>query len=251
MKPKHTGALPPVRRAGKGLYLALALLSLAVGLYALASSSYFLLVHPTVLGNRTLSRQEVLGMAGLRSPTNLLLISPRSVARRLERSPWIQSAVVTRRWPRDLTIVIREREPVALLEMGKAVFLTAGDGIIMEATTVEEWPRLPVLRGVPPEPVEPGKRLTREEARQALGLLALLTPQERAEVELLEVLAGGGLRFQRRDGARVEWGRPEELTFKVEVYRAVLSDLDKRRQRAAEIDLSNPSAPIARLARPE
>lgn len=248
MKPRRLDAQRPLRRTGRGLYLALALFSLAAGLYALISSSYFFLVHPAVLGNKVLSRQEVLEMAGLRSPTNLLLVSSRLVARRLERSPWIQSAVVTRKWPRELTIVIREREPLALVEMGDAVFLIAEDGIIMEATTAKECPHLPVLRGVLPEPVRPGESVSREEAQQALALLALLAPKERSEVAVVEVATGGRLRFQRRDGALVEWGVPEELAFKVEVYRAVLSDLNKRRQRAVEIDVSDPLAPVARLA---
>lgn len=80
------------------------------GYHALLRSDYFVVSEIAVEGHQRLSRAEVLEIAGLDRPRNILDLDARRVAARLEASPWIQSAGVDKELPRSVAIRVVERE---------------------------------------------------------------------------------------------------------------------------------------------
>ena len=73
-------------------------------------------------GNRRLTPEVILQLAKLGPDTNLLAIRPGQVERALQAHPWIARAEVTRKWPDRLHLRLQEREPVALVQLGKNSF---------------------------------------------------------------------------------------------------------------------------------
>ena len=151
-----------VRRArlrGRVVFLAKAV---AVSLALVTVSAGFILVYDffvqcrqfrahdiVVTGNRRLSQQQVLGIAGIDSQTNILSLNLTTTRKRLLADPWIAEATVERKIPSGITITVREERPLALLEMGNGqAFLINVDGRVFKRTASMDGTRLPRIQGL-------------------------------------------------------------------------------------------------------
>lgn len=103
----------------------------------------------SVSGNVRLPAARVLELAGLQRGFGWLYYGQWR-ARGLMDSPWVQSAVVTRRFPDTVTVAVTERRPAARWQQddGKVVAL-AVDGTVMPG--VQGLERLPLIQGWGPE----------------------------------------------------------------------------------------------------
>jgi cell division protein FtsQ len=164
-----------------------------------------------VIGERHLSRTDVLRLANLAPGDPLLWITRWSV-RGLEREPWVLQARVTRHWPDTVAVAILEREPV----LSDGVVGWAADGTELRGADPEALARLPRLEGWGTPRVA--------EALDLLGMLVgrgvrvITYGPEGFEVELADVVvftpSVGALRaqwsaFESQRGSRVAvypWG---------------------------------------------
>src|ERR1039458_9082491 len=141
----------PLRRGRFSRRLRLAVFVVAVLLpvgftgYALATfaltSPLFVLTSPediVVMGNNFVSREEVLGALGLsltgslKAGTNIFRMSLDARRREVETLPWVRTASVTRILPHGLLVHLRERTPVAYVNVGGRVSLVDEDGMMLE-----------------------------------------------------------------------------------------------------------------------
>ena len=113
----------------------------AVLLLGVLAGLWFLLPirSVTVSGNKALSDQQVLTLAGLTPPfygsrrSGGWLFYGGWRARALRSSPWVQSAQIVRRFPGKLEIAVTERTPAARWQQpGGQVFTISGDGVRRE-----------------------------------------------------------------------------------------------------------------------
>jgi cell division protein FtsQ len=123
-----------------GVLLPVGIVGYFLASFALTSPS-FVLSSPediVVVGNRFVSREEVLGALGLpltgnvRTGTNVFRISLDTKRRMVETLPWVRTAAVTRILPHGLLVSITERTPVAFATLGGRVSLVDGDGMLLE-----------------------------------------------------------------------------------------------------------------------
>src|SRR5438093_13634908 len=77
------------------------------------------------------SRDEVLAILNLEGARGLLSTDPAKVKQSLESHPWIQQAEVRRVFPDTLVVEIKEREPVAVLRVGRRGLLLGQDGAVI------------------------------------------------------------------------------------------------------------------------
>lgn len=118
---------------------------------ALLALSWFALPIRTisVTGNSRLTQPQVIKLAGLTQKFGWLYYGHWR-AKGLLDSPWVQSAVVTRKFPDTVTVEVTERLPVARWQQqdGKIVAL-AVDGTVMPGADGLE--KLPLIQGWGPE----------------------------------------------------------------------------------------------------
>lgn len=172
-----------------------------------------------VRGNRFLSEGEVRGLLGPADGANILTLDIVDLKRRLRASPWLEDASVRRTLPDTLQVDVREREPLALAEVGRLYLMDAeGDLIDLYGARTAGFD-LPIVRGL--------GGLTEEQRRdRALRVATLL--QElgdlQTEVSEVEVEPSGDLRLVlRRGGEILRLGAPP--------YRpGVAAFLDMRRE---------------------
>jgi len=177
-----------------------------------------------------MSREDVLRILDLEPGRGLLFIDPERAQRALETHPWIQRAIVRRRFPHTLEVELDEREPVAVLKAGsggRAWFLDR-DGMVITTNVPHTEDDLPILTGVDYTEAILGGDETVARVRAGLALAALLDRSGvgRTEVDIrrpddLVVYASG---FRLRFGAG-------DFTEKMGRYQQV-SDLVHEREGA-------------------
>jgi hypothetical protein len=172
---------------------------------------------------------------GVKSGENLLALDLARVKRDLELVPLVQSVAVERILPRTLRIRVIEREPLAQINVPRprsgggvevAVYQIDADGWVMvpldlhqRANTANSPVELPVLSGINPNELQPGRRIEAAQVQAALQLIAAferslmagLVDLKRIDVSAPEVLL-------------VTTGQGSEVTF-------ALQDLDQQLRR--------------------
>ncbi|HUI85258.1 MAG TPA: FtsQ-type POTRA domain-containing protein [Candidatus Binatia bacterium] len=139
--PVRRGALP--RRAADHVRIALLLLLTAVGIaliwvpverYATRSWRFRLQSSDniSVSGTHNVSRSQVLEVLAGDIDRNIFFVPLEQRKKELEQIPWVQSASVIRLLPSRLKVVIRERTPVAFVEIDSHIGLIDAGGVIME-----------------------------------------------------------------------------------------------------------------------
>ncbi|HEY9165153.1 MAG TPA: FtsQ-type POTRA domain-containing protein [Candidatus Kryptonia bacterium] len=84
-----------------------------------------------VYDTRILGPDEIKALADLSSGRPLFAVSLSDVSKRVEKNPFVKQAIVVRAIPYDLTITIRERNPIGLVAASGQVLSVDDAGIIL------------------------------------------------------------------------------------------------------------------------
>lgn len=120
--------------------------------------------------------------------------------RRLLAIDWVEDAAVSRVWPDRLAVRIRERKPVAFVEVQSAVMLIDGQGMLLEPPPQAQF-SFPVLSGVRAED-SPDRRM--EAVRALLDVEEALGPAMKDVSEVNAVDPGNIRVVAQFDGRVVE-----------------------------------------------
>jgi cell division protein FtsQ len=148
------------REAGRRRLHILLLISAAAGVVALAVGALYSPLlnvrHIRVIAPASVSRAEVLSIAGLSHPRPLTEIDTRAVAARLNAVPRLGGARVRKSWPTTLLVSVLARFPVAVVARGTPPGAPPSTGgppwATVDATgrvlaNVNAAPGLPMLEG--------------------------------------------------------------------------------------------------------
>jgi cell division protein FtsQ len=217
---------------------ALTVVALGLGAWGVINSPVFGIDRILVEGNRALDADEVRRLAGVRPGTNLLRLSTDTVARSVERSPWIADATAARSLPTALVIGVEERRPAGWVKDPGGPVVVASDGVVLERAT-EPPDHLPSL-GTASASLEPGGRLP--ERPVTLRVASSLSPGLLARVRSV-ASEGDALVLELRSGARIEYGGADGLTEKNRTIEELLSWAEERGVAIASIDVRVAGAP--------
>ncbi len=129
-------------------------IALCVGVYfsmeqfwaTLCQSSCFTLNKVVVKGNKVVSEEEVLRIAGFTPQMNMLAVKTAQLTEEIERHPWIERAVIYRQLPDTIVISLTERNPFAMFE-GKENYLIDKKGIVFKKAVGTDGRGIPVIKG--------------------------------------------------------------------------------------------------------
>src|SRR5208283_4960356 len=85
-----------------------------------------------VSGSRNVGRSQVLEVMASDIDRNVFFVPLEARKKQLEQIPWVQSASIMRLLPNRLKIVIKERSPVAFVEINSHIELIDENGVILE-----------------------------------------------------------------------------------------------------------------------
>ena len=85
-----------------------------------------------ISGTDNVSRSQIMDVLASDIDRNIFFVPLDQRKKQLEQIPWVQSASVMRLLPNRLKIVIRERTPVAFVEINSHIELIDASGVIMD-----------------------------------------------------------------------------------------------------------------------
>ena len=222
--------------SGWGLTLAgLAVIALAA--WWITHTSIFGARSIDVQGNRHLDRAAVLRLADVAPGTNLVWFSPGEVQDRLERSPWVLSATVTRALPSSLSISITERSAIAVA-VGERDYLVSADRTILGfAGPKAPFPTI----DAPPTGVRIGGKLPGP--TPGLQVLTAMPASLRSEVEQVGPDRNGLLIVRFKDGVKAIYGDASDAQAKANAVQALLQYADRKGLAPKRLDVRTPEHP--------
>ncbi|MBI5048990.1 MAG: FtsQ-type POTRA domain-containing protein [Deltaproteobacteria bacterium] len=189
----------------------------------LLKSPYLAIKEIKIAGNMRVSKAEILELAGINVGDNLLKINTGDIQKGLRLNPWVAEVDVARNFPNRLSIGIKERQPVAFINLDNLYFVDE-TGIIFKKISIEDEIDLPVITGIKREDIEEGTKIS-ELAIKAVNLMHILAKKEifsNEELSEINVDKTYGLTlYTMQQGTRIELG-DEEFTEKIEKLKRVI-----------------------------
>ncbi|MET0220429.1 MAG: cell division protein FtsQ/DivIB [Pseudorhodoplanes sp.] len=115
---------------------------------AVANTVGFRIDSISLTGQRHLTREEILAMAGVTGRTSLLFLDAGDARSRLKANPWIADATVLKLFPDRLHIAITERRAFALWQMKGRLQVISRDGVVVEPFVAPHVAHLPLVVGL-------------------------------------------------------------------------------------------------------
>lgn len=98
-------------------------------------------------GQKQLTREEILAIAGVTGRSSLLFLDADEARRRLKANPWIADATVLKLFPDRLHVAITERRAFALWQIKGRLQVIARDGVVVEPFVAPHVAHLPLVVG--------------------------------------------------------------------------------------------------------
>lgn len=215
------------------------LLGVAAGFVLALRSPLLDVDRVRVDGAEHTDEQQVLAAAGIQPGQQLIDLELRAAAARVAELPWVARAEVARGLDGLVTIVVGEREPVAVVGSGAAAVLVDATGRALgpaadDAAAAAGLVRIDGLASVP----APGAFL--HDGDEALALATRLAAVAPGLVQQLTV--GDDLRGVLASGIQVRFGAVTQLEAKVRSLDTVLRQVDLTC--AAVIDVRVPDSTV-------
>lgn len=184
-----------------------------------------------IVGNHLMTKADIIKTARVNFNTNLLKIDLLGARERLESQPYIRAAIVSRHFPNQIDILIKERIPVCFVNINK-LYLVDNEGVILPLPSANFKANLPVITGFDSDSarIKLGWRTPNRYLLEGIKLLqvaAQRTPAFYAEISeihhlrdgefILYTLNGGTPIFLRR-------GNPEKQLDILVRFQAILRD---------------------------
>jgi len=79
-------------------------------------------------GQKNITLDEIISSIGVGSSTPIYLVNIEDIRKKIEENPWVKIALVERRLPNSLYIAIVERNPIAIWQFNKKLYLIDEEG---------------------------------------------------------------------------------------------------------------------------
>jgi cell division septal protein FtsQ len=213
-----------------------------------ADATFFKLERIEVPRLQKLSRDEIVGLTGVKLGDSLLKLDLQHVAEQLEKNPWVEKLMVRRRFPGTLSIEITERVPVAVVNMGYLYYLDS-KGEIFKPLTEGDRLDFPVLTGITEEDLLKDADGTKKMLTMALGLMDMLekgTEFRLSDVSEIHLDKGYGYTlFTTQGGVPVKLGN-SDFQGKLTRFSRIYKELTAQIASLEYVDLNYPDKIIVK-----
>ncbi|MGH3715478.1 MAG: cell division protein FtsQ/DivIB [Micromonosporaceae bacterium] len=192
----------------------------------------FAVAEVQVTGTKVLTPDQVRTAAAISTGTPLARLDTDGITDRVSALAPVARVEVDRQWPDTVLIRVTERTPVAVVPAGRRYAVLDASGVVFHSVG-KRPPELPLVELTRPGPKDPV-------TRDALRVLAALTPQLRTVLVKLVAPSTTRIALHLTKGRTVLWGDAEHSVRKAQAATALL----KRNPRV--IDVSAPDVVTTR-----
>ena len=128
-----------------------------------------------VTGRKQVSAEELLASLSIKQGMPIFGFNIVDAEKSVSDISWVKGDVISRRLPDTIVVELQEREPVALWQHQKKIFLIDRDGAVLSADNLAIWQQLPLVVGEGAE-------------KNAMSLLDLLQAEPTVAGELVSAV---------------------------------------------------------------
>ncbi len=232
-------------KTGLALGSVVAILVSGASIYRdLATTPYLSIEAINVAGGVRVKADEVIALAGIRNGQNILSFKKAAAIEGIKRHPWVAEAFLKRGLPATITIDIREREALALIQLD-AMYVMDTRGAIFKRYAVEDSLDLPLVTGLKPEDIGDEALLN-----GLIELMAVLRGRQGFNIssvsEIHYGMANGFSVYTIEDAVMLVLGS-SDFEERLVSFEKVLKARGGELKGVEAMDLTNPASVIVRL----
>jgi cell division protein FtsQ len=240
----------PARRLRPFWFLiAIAVVLAGIGAYLLATWPALYPHTVEVEGNRTVSKEAIVGRAQIDLSKNMWLQNTGAMAARIESLPYIDRAVIHRRPPDTIVITVTERTPYAFVDdRGTRVTIDHSRRVLQDGAPPDLADSLPAFALVLPQAAVVGNTIDDPDLQTLVGDADALAAAH-LDARSLGFDRFGDVTVQLRSGITVLLGDRSGSEQKVPLIRPILEKVERGKRRVAALDLRAMTTPVVVYAK--
>lgn len=235
------------RTSKRPILFLIMLLVILVAFYFFLHSSLFLIDHISIVGNKVVSKQDILNMSGIETGKNIFDIDTQASARAIQIIPRIKEVKVTRHLPKDVKIEVLERQPFALIVYQDGFLVIDDQGVCLEKTDNCGMANQPIitLEDISPRITE-GQKVNPQSIKTIREIMSALPPLLSEQIAEYHCSKEGQVLIYTLRGTEVRFGGLERLEEKVGLFEQVMkiSEKAKTNQFIQYVDLRYTGQPV-------
>ncbi len=240
-----------LRVAVVGFSGALVVVGLGLLLQLLVASDLFRIDRVSISGEQRLSQEKILALSDIQPGISTFALDLELIGRKIEENPWVRSARVERIFPRQVNIVVEERKPLAIINLGYLYYLDQS-GEVFKVLGRKDSLDYPVVTGFDRDELLKDPQRGCSVLGQVVGLIADLAKRESfnlSQVSEIHQEKNGGLTlFTLTGGVKVKLG-DDQLAKKLDRLERIYAQLKPRLELLDYIDLNVDNRIIVRIDR--
>ena len=211
----------------------------ALSARVILDSGYFDVTQVRVEYANRVEAEEIVDLSDIQHGTSIFSLALGMIGRKIEENPWLAKADVLRVYPNEILIRVKEREPLAIINLDYLYYVDAGGEVFKVLSGGDELD-YPVITGVTRDEVVDASGLPKC-LRSALDLLLALkhrTVFSAADVSEIHCDPNEGVTLYTVErGVPIHFGR-EALRVKLDNLEQIYAELKERLHGLKYIDLN-------------
>ncbi len=240
-----------LRVAVLGFSGTLVLVGLGLLLQLLVASDLFRIDQVSVSGGSELSQEKILALSDIQPGVSTFALDLELIGRKIEENPWVRSARVERIFPRQVNILVEERKPLAIINLGYLYYLDQ-EGEVFKVLGRKDSFDFPVVTGFNRDELLEDPQRGRIQLGQVVGLIEDLDQRSSfnlAQVSEIHQEKNGGLTiYTLTGGVKVKLGEGD-FRRKLDRLERIYTQLKPRLELLDYIDLNVDKRIIVRIER--
>lgn len=175
----------------------------------LMASDLFRVEQVAVRGNDRLTEEQIVVLSDIQIGVNTFNLDLDLIGRKIEENPWVKETWVQRIFPRQVVITLKERNPVAIINLGYLYYLD-DQGEVFKVLDAADKLDYPVITGFDYDKAKGHDAKYVQCLKQIVGLLTDLRERRLFSLDQVSEIhyeAGGGLSlFTLEGGVKVKLG---------------------------------------------
>ena len=234
------------KRRASILALWLAALLVLLAIFLFINSPYFTVGTVVVEGNKYVTGEEVLRIAGVPEQINIFRLKPAEIRERLTSDLRVDEVQIERSFPATITIHIKERQPLAFVASQYGFVEIDRQGIVMAALKNLKQVKVPVITGVRLGNVYVGDQVNNPGIANVLTFLSGLDEEALNQLSEVNIKSPDELVVYTTNSVCIRIGDNQRLMEKAKLTDEILQEIAAKKMTVEYVDL-NYTSPIIKI----
>lgn len=194
-------------------------------------TNFFCLTNQKVTGIKVLTKEQILLASGVKSDDNIFITSSKTLAKNIEKHPYVKTAKVSKRLPNTIQIQVQEREEFVEIRQEDFFVYIDEDGRVLKAVTEKIERELPILEGLAVKKSTTGEVIEFQEKVEIQKIISLMTAlkSKGLENQIKKIAFKANFNVEiNLEHLKVAFGELDDIQYKVSFLDEILKKLEEK-----------------------